>query len=181
MNAWHAAFRCLQEGDTSQTAPESETLLSSHYSCWTKPSTLILSTFRDSTAPPPRDWSCSDPAQYHFKIYQVPGYLYTQPRARIQMKKLCWFPAPKNDGGCATDRHRYEDRQKTAGAWTHLKDFYSWSYINQRKTSTYLNLSHNIVNRSLCPKSITPRFAWLLPGSQDQWLQYTSQSFQPQL
>lgn len=83
MNAWHATFRCLQEGDTSQTAPESEALLSSHYSCCMKPSTLIPSTFRDSTIPPPWDRSCSDPAQYHFKIYQVPGYLYTQLRTRI--------------------------------------------------------------------------------------------------
>lgn len=183
MNAWHAAFRCLQEGDTSQTAPESEALLSSHYSCCTKPSTLILSTFRDSTVPPPQDWSCSDPAQYHFKIYQVPGYLYTQPRARIQMKKLCWFPAQKNDGGGArqTGTDLKIKTENSRCLMNSPKRFFSWSYINQRKTSTYLNVSHDIVNRSSCPKSITPRFAWLLPGSQDQWLQYTSQSFQPQL
>lgn len=48
---------------------------------------LIPSTFRDSTVPPPQDRSSSDPAQYHFKIYQVPGYLYIQPRTRIQKSK----------------------------------------------------------------------------------------------
>lgn len=113
MNAWHAAFRCLQEEDTSQTAPKSEALLSSHYSCCMKPSTLIPSTFRDSTVPPPWDRSCSDPAQYHFKIYQVPGYLYTQPRTRIQKSK--WNFAgfqPKKRWGCVTDRHRYEDKDR---------------------------------------------------------------------